>query len=276
MKKDNEKIKEITEQLEQGVKEVYESDKYKDYLNFVSKFYDYSVNNIILIMMQKPDASLVAGYKAWQTKFKRQVRRGEKGITILAPCPHKFKKEVEDENGNVTEKEVQYTTFRATTVFDISQTDGEDVPHYVTALTGEVDNYENLLDKLKAVAPVEVGFEEIKTGAHGYFHLEEKRIAINQGMSQQQTIKTLIHEISHAILHDRETGEEKDADKHTREVQAESVAYTVCNMLGLDTSDYSFGYVASWSKGKEVKELNASMEVIRKTAKELIEQIKAA
>ena len=131
-------IKEITEQLEKGVLEVYESEKYKAYSDFMSKFYNYSVNNIILIMMQRPGASLVAGYKAWQSKFKRQVRKGEKGITILAPCPHKFKKEVEDENGNVTEKEVQYTTFRATTVFDISQTDGEDVPHYVTDLTGKV------------------------------------------------------------------------------------------------------------------------------------------
>lgn len=274
MKKDT--IKEITEQLEKGVKEVFESDRYKDYLNFVSKFYNYSVNNSILIFMQKPDASLVAGYKAWQTKFKRQVRKGEKGITILAPCPHKFKKEVEDENGNIEEKEIQYLSFRATTVFDISQTDGEEIPHFVDKLTGEVDNFNELFAKLEAVSPVPVEFEEIKTGAHGYFHLEDKRIAINEGMSERQTIKTLVHEISHAMLHDRESGEEKDADKNTREVQAESVAYTVCNMLGLDTSDYSFGYVAGWSKGKEVKELNASMEVIRKTAKEIIESLRAA
>ena len=270
-------IKEITEQLEAGVKEVFESDRYKDYLDFMNKFHDYSVNNIILIMMQKPEASLVAGYKAWQTKFKRQVRKGEKGITIIAPCPHKFKKEIEDENGNVTEKEITYNSYRATTVFDISQTDGEDVPeHYVDMLTGDVENYAELLEKLKSVSPVPVEFEEIKTGANGYFHLEDKRIAINDGMSEQQTVKTLVHEISHAILHDKENGEEKDADKHTREVQAESVAYTVCNMLGLDTSDYSFGYVASWSKGKDAKELTASMEIIRKTAKGIIESLRAA
>ena len=228
-------------------------------------------------MMQKPEASLVAGYKAWQTKFKRQVRKGEKGITIIAPCPHKFKKQIEDENGNITEKEVQYTSYRATTVFDISQTDGEDVPdHYVEMLTGEVENYSELIDKLKSVSPVPVEFETITTGANGYFNLVEKRIAVNDGMSEQQTVKTLIHEISHAILHDKETGEEKDADKHTREVQAESVAYTVCNSLGLDTSDYSFGYVAGWSKDKDAKELKASMEVIRKTAKTIIDSLRAA
>ena len=269
-------IKEITEQLEKGVKDVFESDNYKAYLDFMSKFYNYSVNNCILIWMQKPEASLVAGYKAWQTKFKRQVKKGEKGITILAPCPHKFKKEVQNENGDLEEKEIQYLSFRATTVFDISQTDGEDVPNFIEKLTGDVDNYNDLLEKLKTVSPVPVEFEKITTGAHGYFHLEDKRIAINDGMSEQQTVKTLVHEISHAILHDKENGEEKDADKHTREVQAESVAYTVCNMLGLDTSDYSFGYVASWSKGKEAKELKASMEVIRKTANSIIESLRAA
>ena len=269
-------IKEITEQLESGVLSIYESEKYKAYLDFTNKFYDYSVNNCILIMIQKPEASLVAGYKAWQNKFKRQVKKGEKGITIIAPCPHKFKKEVEDENGNVAEKEVSFTTYRATTVFDISQTEGEDVPSYIDNLTGEVENYNDLLDKLKSVSPVPVEFEEITSGANGYYSLEEKRIAINKGMSEQQTIKTLIHEISHAILHDKEAGEEKDADKRTKEVQAESIAYTVCNSFGLDTSDYSFGYIAGWSKGKEAKELKASMEVIRKTAKQIIDNMRAA
>ena len=270
-------IKEITEKLEQGVKEVFESDSYKAYLDFMGKFYNYSVNNTILIWMQKPDASLVAGYQTWQKKFKRQVRKGEKGITILAPCPHKFTKKIEDEEGNVEEKEIQYTSFRATTVFDISQTDGDEIPRIpCNELTGEVENFEELLEKLKAVSPVPVSFEDIQGGAKGYFHTVENRIAILKGMSQQQTIKTLIHEISHAILHDRENGEEKDANKGTKEVQAESVAYTVCSMLGLDTSDYSFGYVAGWSAGKEAKELNASMEVIRKTAKDIIESLRAA
>ena len=246
-------IKDITEQLEQGVKDVFESERYKAYLDFMGKFYNYSVNNSILIWMQKPEASLVAGYQTWIKKFNRQVRKGEKGITILAPCPHKFKKEVEDENGNMTEKMVEYTSFKATTVFDISQTDGEDVPTLCNELTGEVENYADLLDKLKAVSPVPVEFEEIKGGAKGFYNHVENRIAINEGMSEQQTIKTIIHEISHAFLHNKETGEEKDADRRNKEVQAESVAYTVCSMLGIDTSEYSFEYVAGWSKGKEVK-----------------------
>lgn len=269
-------INEITKQLETGVKEVYESGKYKAYLDFMSKFYNYSFNNTVLIFMQKPDASLVAGYKAWQQKFKRQVRKGEKGLTILAPCPHKMKKEVEDENGKKVEKEITWTTYRAVSVFDISQTDGEEVPKLASELTAGVENFTELFDKLASLSPVPVGFEEIKTGAKGYFNTVEKRIAIKEGMAEQQTIKTLIHEIGHAILHDRETGEEKEADERTREVQAESIAYVVCSSLGLDTSDYSFGYVASWSGGKEVKELTASMEVIKKTAGQIIEALRAA
>ena len=256
-------IKEITEQLEQGVKSVFTSDKYIEYLNFMSKFTNYSFNNTIMILMQKPDATLVAGYKAWQTKFKRQVRKGEKAITILAPCPHK--KMIEDEEGN--EKEIRWTTFRTTSVFDVSQTDGDELPTGCTKmLTDEVENYEELLAKLKAVSPVPVEFQNIDGGANGFFSRSEKRIAVQLGMCEAQTIKTLIHEISHAILHD-ENGDEKDANRLTREVQAESVAYTVCSMLGLDTSDYSFGYIAGWSSGKDVKELSASMETVRQTAK---------
>ena len=269
-------IKEITEKLEQGVKDVFESEKYKAYLDFMGRFYNYSVNNSILIFMQKPDASLVAGYQAWQKKFKRQVRKGEKGITIIAPCPHKFTKEIKDEDGNVEEKEIQYTSFRATTVFDISQTDGDEVPTLCEELEGKVEQYSDLIEKLKAVAPVPVEFEEIKNGAKGYYSFAENVIRLNAGMSELQTVKTLIHEMAHSILHEKENGEEKDADLGTKEVQAESVAYTVCSMLGLDTSDYSFEYVAGWSNGKEVKELNASMEVIRKTAKNIIEGLRAA
>lgn len=269
-------IKEITEQLENGVKEVYESGKYKAYLDFMSKFYNYSFNNTILIFMQKPDASLVAGYKAWQTKFKRQVRKGEKGLTILAPCPHKMIKEVEDENGKKVEKEIKWTTYRAVSVFDISQTDGEEIPSIARELTESVDNFEELFEKLTSLSPVPVDYEKITNGANGYFSHAEKRIAIREGMAEQQTIKTMVHEIAHAILHDKETGEQAEADKRTKEVQAESVAYVVCNSLGLDTSDYSFGYVAGWSGGREVKELTASMEVIKKTAEEIIEALKAA
>ena len=269
-------IKEITEKLEHGVKEVFNGAEYKAYLDFMSKFYNYSVNNTMLIWMQKPDASLVAGYKTWQSKFNRFVRKGEKGITILAPMPKKFEKQVEDEDGNMVTKEIKYTTFRATSVFDISQTDGEDVPSIVSELTDDVENFDELLEKLKKLSPVPVGFEEINTGAKGYFNHVEKRIAIKEGMAEQQTIKTLIHEISHAILHDKETGEEADADLRTKEVQAESIAYVVCHSMGLDTSDYSFGYVASWSGDKEVKQLTASMEVIKNTAEKIINELRAA
>lgn len=268
----NKDIKEITEKLEQGVKDVFSSDKYIEYLKFMSKFYNYSVNNIILIMMQKPEASLVAGYKAWQTKFGRQVRKGERGIKILAPCPHK--KTIETEDGD--EKEIRWTSFKTTTVFDVSQTDGEELPTgCVTALNGDVTGFNELFDKLVKVSPVSVEIANIEGRANGYFSSVEKRIVVKEGMSEQQTIKTLVHEISHAILHDKEDGEEKEADRNTKEVQAESVAYTVCSMLGLDTSDYSFGYVAGWSSDKDVKELSASMEVIRKTAKGIVDALAA-
>lgn len=269
MKRD---IKEITGQLEKGVREVYESDKYKEYLDFMSKFYNYSVNNIILIMSQNPEASLIAGYKSWQTKFKRHVKKGEKGIMILAPCPHKIVKE--DENGE--QKETTWTTFRPVSVFDVSQTEGEDIPTgCVDALTGNVDNYEDMIEKLIKVSPAQVTFEDITGTPNGLYNLFEKKIVIQEGMSEQQTVKTLIHEISHAILHDKDTGDEKDADTRTMEVQAESVAYTVCRMIGIDASDYSFGYVAGWGSGKEIKELTASMEVIKNTAKYIVDRLQA-
>lgn len=269
-------IKEITEKLEQGVKAVYESNSYKEYLDFMSKFHDYSVNNIILILTQMPEATYVAGFQAWKKKFNRQVRKGEKGITILAPCQHKYVKLVEAEDGTKEEREIRYTTFHTTTVFDISQTDGDKVPSYVKALEGSVENYTELIGKLEAVAPVPVSFEEIATVANGFFQTAEKRIVIKAGMSEAQTVKTMIHEISHAILHDLEDGTEKGAGRSLKEVQAESVAYTVCQALGLDSSEYSFGYIAGWSEGRDAKELTASMEVIRKTSNDLLEKIKAA
>ena len=274
--KKNTDVEAITKQLEQGVKELFESGSYTEYLDFMARFTDYSANNCLLIYLQKPDASLVAGYRAWQSKFKRQVKKGEKGIKILAPCPHKFMKLVVDPEGNEVETEVKYMTFRAISVFDISQTEGEDVPSICRTLDGEVENYSELLEKLKGLSPVPVGFEEIKTGANGYFHFAEKRIALKTGMSEIQTLKTLVHEIAHAKLHDKENGVEKDADGRTKEVQAESVAYTVLSFLGLDASEYSFGYIAGWSAGKECKELAASMEVIRRTAGEIIEGLRAA
>lgn len=265
----NKDIKEITEQLKQGVKDVFASDKYKEYLDFMGKFHDYSVNNIILIMMQKPDATFVAGYKAWQTKFNRQVRKGEKSLTIIAPCPHK--KKIIDDNGE--ERDIIWNSFRTVSVFDISQTDGEEIPSYINKLDGDVNNFEILFKKLQEVSPVKVIIDDIKGNANGYFRDAENVIVVKKGMSEQQTIKTTVHEIAHAFLHNKD-GEEYEADRQTREVQAESIAYVVCNMLGLDTAEYSFGYIAGWSKDKEAEELNKSMEVIRKTANMIIDRVK--
>lgn len=272
-------VKEITEKLETGVKAIFASPEYRAYLEFMGKFYNYSAGNCMLIWMQKPDASLVAGYKSWLTKFNRQVRKGEKGITILAPIPHKFVKEVINQDGDTEEVEVSYTSFRAVSVFDISQTDGEAIPtnpYGCNEMTGTVEEYDELMKKLESISPVSIGFDNIQGGALGYFSHADNRIAIKVGMSEIQTVKTTIHEVAHAILHNRDDGAEKDADRNTKEVEAESVAYTVCSMLGLDTSDYSFGYVAGWSTVKDAKELTASMEIIRKTAKEMIDSLRAA
>lgn len=268
-------IKEITEKLEKGVKGLFESERYTEYLSFMTKFHNYSASNCLLIWIQNPTASLVAGYKSWQSKG-RQVRKGEKGIQILAPSFHKIMKEIVNEAGEKEEKEIEYKTFHTISVFDVSQTDGEELPSIISELSGEVEGFQKLLEKLQSISPVPVGFEEIASGAKGYFNYVDKRIAIQSGMSEQQTMKTLIHEIAHSILHNKETGEEKDADRKTKEVQAESVAYCVCDYLGLDTSDYSFGYIAGWSSGKEAKELIESTEVIRKTAVEIIEGLMAA
>lgn len=268
-------IKEITERLEAGVKEIFESGRFGEYLEFMGRFHEYSAGNCLLIMLQRPDASLVAGYRAWQTKFKRNVKKGEKGIQILAPRVHKVKKAVEDPDGSIEEKEITYTTFVSTTVFDISQTEGEELPTLAKKIQGSVEEFEELKSKLIALAPVPVDFIEIQGSANGYYNIAEKKIAVQTGMSEVQTIKTMIHEISHSMLHG-DAGEEEKADRRTKEVQAESVAFTVCSALGLDTSDYSFGYVAGWSSGKDVRELSASMEVIRRTAQLILEGLRAA
>lgn len=267
-------IKEITEQLEQGVKGVYNSEKYMNYLSFVARFHRYSINNSMLIWLQYPTASYVAGFRAWQ-KMNRQVRKGEKGIQILAPCPHKIVKEVLLEDGTVDEREITYTTFRPVSVFDISQTDGEEIPAICNQLSGEVENFSGLFEALKKVSPAPVEFEDIQTGANGYFNSEACIIRIKEGMSEMQTIKTLLHEIAHAILHGKD-GDEEGAKRSKKEVQAESVAFTVCSMLGLDTSGYSFEYIADWSQGREAKELTDSMETIRKTANYIYDSLTAA
>lgn len=284
-----EQLKQITEQLEQGVAEIFTSEKYTEYLNTMAKFHNYSFNNTLLIAMQKPEATLVAGYQAWQKKFNRQVKRGEKGIQIIAPAPFKEKQEIEKtdpETGEIVigkdgqpETEVVervITKFRVTTVFDVSQTTGEPIPEFeVSELDGDVLIYHDFMESLKMVAPVPIRFIEIDGEAKGFYQLVDKYIAIQPGMSEAQTMKTAVHETAHAVLHDRDQMEAEGIvkDQLTREVEAESVAYVVCNHFGLDTSEYSFSYIASWSSGKNMKELRASMDTIRKTSADIIGQI---
>ena len=287
-----EKLKEITDRLEQGIKELFDSERYKEYLRVMSKFHNYSFNNTLLIAMQKPDASLVAGFSAWKNNFQRNVVKGEKGIKIIAPSPFKIKQEMDkidpatnkpvmgvDGKPVKEEKEITIPAFKVVSVFDVSQTEGKELPDIaVDTLTGDVERFKDVFAALEKTSPVPIGFEKIEGGAHGYYHLEEKRIAIDEGMSELQTLKTAIHEIAHAKLHDIDLNapaeEQPDRpDRRTREVQAESVAYAVCQHYGLDTSDYSFGYVAGWSSGRELDELKSSLETIRATAAEIINSI---
>ena len=239
----------------------------------MARFHSYSANNILLIALQRPDATLVAGFTAWRDRFHRQVIQGEHGIRILAPSPYRVKVE---EDG--TEKEVVVPAYRPAYVFDVSQTEGEPLPEIATDLTGSVPGYDSLLEALKEAAGVPVSFERIRGGAKGYFSPAERRIALQEGMPQLQTVKTLVHEISHAFLHSRERMDEMKKEGHVpdareKEVQAESVAYVVCSCLGLDTSQYSFGYIAGWSGDKDVPQLAASLSVIRDTANELLARI---
>ena len=287
-----EKLKEITDRLEQGIAELFDSERYREYLKVMSKFHNYSFNNTLLIAMQKPDASLVAGFSAWKNNFGRNVMKGQKGIKIIAPSPFKIRQEVEkidphtqkpiigkDGKPVTEEKEIKIPAYKVVSVFDVSQTEGKELPDIaVDELTGDVDRYKDFFAALEKTSPVPIAFENIEGGSHGYYHLEDKRIAINEGMSELQTLKTTIHEIAHAKLHDIDLNAPKDeqqprVDRRTREVEAESVAYTVCQHYGLDTSDYSFGYVAGWSSGRELSELKSSLETIRSAAAEIINSI---
>ena len=287
-----EKLKEITDRLEQGIAELFDSERYKEYLKVMSKFHNYSFRNTVLIAMQKPDASLVAGFSAWKNNFERNVMKGQKGIKIIAPSPYKIKQEMQkidphtqkpiigkDGKPVTEEKEVTIPAYKVVSVFDVSQTEGKELPDIaVDELTGDVDRYKDFFAALEKTSPVPIAFENIEGGSHGYYHLEDKRIAINEGMSELQTLKTAIHEIAHAKLHDIDLNAPKDeqqphVDRRTREVEAESVAYTVCQHYGLDTSDYSFGHVAGWSSGRELSELKSSLETIRSAAAEIINSI---
>ena len=285
------KVKEITDKLEAGIQALFESEAFKNYLKTLSKFHDYSLNNTILIAMQKPDATLVAGYTAWQRNFGRQVMKGETGIRILAPTPYKKQMEVDridpstgqtvlNPDGSTAKdlKEVMVPAFKVVNVFDVSQTDGKELPTIgVNELTGDVAQYENFFEALKRACPVPIGFEEISSGAKGYYHTVDQRIALQEGMSQVQTIKTLIHEMAHQKLHAIDPKdlppEEPRLTRNAKEVEAESVAYTVAQHYGIETSDYSFAYIAGWSKDKDTPELKASLDRIRKAADEMITAI---
>ena len=341
-----ERLQEITAGIEQGIKELFESDKYRRYLSVMSRFHRYSVNNTMLIYMQRPDATLVAGYNKWKNQFSRHVKRGEHGITIIAPTPYKKKIEEQkldpdtkapmlDADGKVImeEKEIEIPLFRPVKVFDVSQTDGKPLPELAASLSGNVQNYEVFMEALRRSAPVPIEFEPMDANMDGYFSSDQQRIAIREGMSEVQTVSAAVHETAHSKLHDPKRAEpeptwkvvmvsdggtkrdysqgfateaeaeqfaadadwrfvdenqfewrlevEEDhssevqaaKDRHTEEVQAESISYAVCQYYGIQTGENSFGYIASWSQGKELKELRASLEVINKTAGELISDI---
>lgn len=289
-----ERIKEITAGIEKGIQELFESDRYRNYLTTMSRFHRYSLNNVMLIHAQKPDATLVAGFNKWKNSFGRHVKKGEKGIQILAPTPYKIKQEEQkldpdtklpllDENGEpvTEEKEVTIPMFKVVSVFDVSQTDGRPLPQISSTLTGDVAEYEVFLEALHRTSPVPISLQAMEPGMDGYFAPKKQEIFLREGMSQVQTICAAVHEIAHSKLHDYEHMTELADDgetilvpgeksRNTEEVEAESVSYAVCQYFGIETAENSFGYIAAWSQGKELKELRASLETINKTSSELI------
>lgn len=283
---EKQRVQELTDKLEQGLQDLFNSDSYCNYLRTMSKFHNYSFNNTLLIAMQKPDATLVVGYKAWQKNFERHVNKGEKAIRILAPAPYKIKEERDkidpvtqelllDKDGNPQKEEVEITipAFRAVSVFDVAQTDGKPIPELAAKeLLSDVEGYQDMIRAVEAISPVPIELEEIAGDSKGYYDREAKRIAVQENMSESQTLKTMIHEVVHSKLHSKEVeqDEQMKKDRNTKEVEAESIAYTVCQHFGIDTSDYSFGYIAGWSSGRDTKELRSSMDTIRRTASELI------
>jgi antirestriction protein ArdC len=292
------RLKEITDSIEQGIKDLFQSDKDLEYLRTMSRFHRYSLNNTVLIAMQKPDATLVAGFNKWRDQFGRNVKRGEKGIKIIAPTP--FKKKIEQEkldpdtkapvlnpDGSIVmeEKEIKIPMYKVVSVFDVAQTEGKPLPQLASNLTGNVQQYEIFMEALRRSSPVPMGFERIADNSDGYFSLTDQRIAIREGMSEVQTVSAAIHEIAHSKLHNREQarlaaaqGDEtaaptKPKDRRTEEVEAESISFAACAYYGIATGENSFGYIASWSKDKELSELRASLETINKTASGLIDDI---
>lgn len=293
-KKNKERLKIITDSIEQGINDLFESEKYRQYLRTMSRFHRYSVNNTLLIAMQRPDATHVAGFSKWRDQFGRHVRKGEKGIQIIAPTPYKKKVDavkldpdtktpVLDQNGNaiMEEIEIKIPMFRVVYVFDVSQTEGRPLPEIVSDLTGDVQQYDAFMDALHRASPVPISIEPIAPTTDGYFSLTEQSITIREGMSEVQTVCATVHEIAHAKLHNydisntqsEQSEEIPKKDHRTKEVEAESIAYAVCQYYGIETAENSFGYIAGWSKGKELSELRASLETINQTASELIDDI---
>ena len=294
LKKNKERLKIITDSIEQGIKDLFESDKYKQYLRTMSRFHRYSVNNTLLIAMQRPDATHIAGFSNWKNQFGRHVRKGERGIQIIAPTPYKKKIDavkvdpdtkapILDQNGNAVmeEVEIKIPMFRVVSVFDVSQTEGRPLPEIVSDLTGDVQQYDTFMEALQRSSPVPVSIEPIALTTDGYFSLTEQSITIRAGMSEVQTMCAAVHEIAHAKLHNyvianaeaEQTQEITKKDQRTKEVEAESIAYAVCQYYGIETAENSFGYIAGWSKGKDLEELRASLETINQTASELIDNI---
>ena len=282
----DERLKELTEKLEQGVSEIFTSGRYAEYLSAMSKFHTYSFGNVMLILMQNPAASCVAGFHTWKKEFGRNVKAHESGLKILAPCPYRrfIEQDKLDKDGTpvldaagkpLRERTlVQLMRFRIVTVFDISQTEGKELPSIgASELQGNIAHFEELANAITSVSPVPILYEAPHGAAKGCFNHVTEEILIRPGMSQKQTVKTMLHEISHATLHRRKKDEPPSKDQHTREVEAESVAYVVCQHFCIDTSDYSFGYVAGWSKGKELDELKSSLDTIRSCAASLIDAI---
>ena len=280
-----ERLKDITDSIERGIQDLFQSDKYAQYLRTMSRFHKYSVNNTMLIYMQKPDATLVAGFNKWRDQFERNVMKGEKGIKIIAPTP--FKKKIEeqkldpdtklpmlDADGKVImeEKEIKIPMFKPVTVFDVSQTQGKPLPQLASDLQGNVQNYEVFMEALRRASPVPIDFKPIRDGSDGFFSLDNQSITIREGMSEVQTVSAVVHEIAHSKLHNN-VGDEQQKDRNTEEVEAESISFAVCAYYGIATGENSFGYIAAWSKGKELKELRESLETINKTSSELITDI---
>lgn len=284
-KDQNEKIKELTEKLHEGIKKLFDSEKYREYLQTMAKFTNYSFNNSLLIWAQRPDASAVAGYRAWQTKFQRTVNPGAKGIMIYEPASFKrmLKEKVLDENGNpmkdqdgnfiTREVERTFPTFKVGYVFAYEDTSGKPLPSIVSIVDKEFENYSAIMEALRKISPAPIRFDTIDTGANGYYNLVKREIVIKEDLPEAQRIKTAIHEICHAICHDRINGTDIDSDKREKEVTAESVAFVVASWLGVDTCEFSWGYVGGWCATQELTELQRKMEIIRTTANKIITEL---